>query len=178
MPLRLLAPANACESLSQYVTRTRMVPCRVTSYYMWHQGSLVRRTLCALPALHLTDTPEGMDVANVSNKAFPIVSYMVPGSELACPHAEHPPRTERAMRQASQLLLPLPHSHQGMIDWRGARTVCCLRSVPWHLQVDTSKMCCTLAYNLKSELAPQLLQQCDFPLCNLKSAVPVRVREH
>ena len=66
----------------------------------------MRRTQCPLPALHLTDTPEGMDVANASNKAFPIVSYMVPGLELAYPHAEHPPRTERAMRQVSQLLLP------------------------------------------------------------------------
>lgn len=59
VPLRLLAPANACKSLSQYVTRTRMVPCRVTSYYMWHEGSLVRRTLCALPALHLDRHPRG-----------------------------------------------------------------------------------------------------------------------
>ena len=81
MPLRLLAPANACESLSQYVTRTRMVPCRVTSYYMWHEGSLVRRTLCALPALHLTDTPEHIAVANVQHPQGPfpeVRAIMVP----------------------------------------------------------------------------------------------------
>ena len=70
---------------------------------MWQEGSLVRRALCALPALHLADTPEGMDVANVSNKAFPIVSRMVPVTELACPHLEHPPRTECAMHQVNRL---------------------------------------------------------------------------
>ena len=59
----------------------------------------MQATLCALPALYLADTPEGMDVANVSNKAFPIVSSMVPAAQLADPHAEHPPRTEAAMQQ-------------------------------------------------------------------------------
>ena len=62
----------------------------------------MQRALCALPALHLADTPEGMDVTNVSKRAFPIVSSMVPASELALPHAEHPPRTEHAMHQASR----------------------------------------------------------------------------
>lgn len=81
------------------------MPCRVTSYYMWREGSLVRCALCALPALHLADTPEGMDVANVSNKAFPVVSSMVPVTELASSHAEHPLRTERAMHQVAQLPL-------------------------------------------------------------------------
>lgn len=88
-------------SPSEHVNCARGLPCRVTAYYMWHEGSLVRRTLCALPALYLADTPEGMDDANVSNKAFPIVSSMVPSTELALPHAEHPPRTKSAMQQVS-----------------------------------------------------------------------------
>ena len=68
---------------------------------MWQEGSLVQATLCALPALYLADTPEGMDVANISSKAFPIVSSMVPAAQIADPHAEHPLCTEAAMQQVS-----------------------------------------------------------------------------
>lgn len=88
-------------SLSQRFICMCGLLCRLTTYHLWREGNLVRCALFALPALHLTDTPEGMDVANVSNKAFPIVSTMVPASELALPHADHPPRTESAMRQVS-----------------------------------------------------------------------------
>ena len=87
--------------MSEHVSCRHGSPCRVSTYYMWQEGSLVQATLCALPALYLADTPEGMDVADVSNKAFPIVSSMVPVAQLADPHAGHPPRTEAAMQQVS-----------------------------------------------------------------------------
>ena len=88
-------------SLSEHVSCRCRLPCRVSAYYMWQEGSLVQATLCALPALYLVDTPEGMDVANVSNKAFPIVRSIMPAAQLADPHAEHPARTEAAMQQVS-----------------------------------------------------------------------------
>ena len=37
----------------------------------------MQANLGALPALYLADTPEGIDAAYISSKAFPIVSSMV-----------------------------------------------------------------------------------------------------
>ena len=95
---------------------------------MWRQGSLVRAALCALPALYLADTPEGMDVANISGKTFPIVNSMVPASQLADSHAEHPPRTESAMQQFKLCLAaasrPQAAAHEGLPEVKGTLGRC------------------------------------------------------